>query len=291
MRTWTALAMMTTLAGCWGSNAYIVEGTVLSVSPPDTIALDHEEVPGLMPPMKMEFTVRDPSLLDGLEPGDQVYARLIAEDAEKGGWYLAELREHSKPGRTTERPAPTPSTHVAAPTLRAGQTLPRMELPLSDGGTLVIGEGQQSPVLLTFLYTTCPRPSFCPAMATRLQGLQAALEPGEAQLVSLTIDPENDSLEVLQAYGEKVGADSAIWKFARVEPDALRPLAERAALTIDTAAGEEILHSLRTWVLDGSGRLVERYDDARFPQERVLQQLRTGGPPAPEGSDGTVTRP
>lgn len=285
------------LTGCWGSNAYIVEGTVLDVRPPDTVALDHEEVPGLMPAMKMEFTVRDPALLDGLEPGDRVYARLIAEEASAGGWYLAELRETHKPAKP--RPTSTPvlagdsdaPDRVAAPPLRPGDQLPALELPLSDGSTLTVGEGQSGPVLLTFLYTTCPRPEFCPAMAKRLQALQAELSPGEATLVSVTIDPEGDTVEVLNTYAQKVGADARIWRFARLEPDALRPLAERAALTVDTAAGDEILHSLRTWVLDADGRLVERYDDARFPQDRVLQQLRTGAPKAPPGSDGTVTRP
>ena len=63
------------LAGCWGSNAYIVEGTVVEVRPPSEVVLDHHEVPGLMPEMTMPFTVKDPSLLDGLEPGINDLAR------------------------------------------------------------------------------------------------------------------------------------------------------------------------------------------------------------------------
>ncbi len=165
-------------------------------------------------------------------------------------------------------------------------------VPLADGTTRVVGAGQDSPTLLTFLYTTCPQPAFCPAIAARLQGLQSALEPGEATLLAITIDPDGDTPEVLRAYGERVGADPAIWRFGRLDPEALTDLAARAALTVDTVTGgTEILHSIRILVLDAEGRLVERYDDARFPAERVLQQLRTGGPPAPKGADGTITRP
>lgn len=290
------LAPLIVLAGCWGSNAHIVEGRVVAVEGPDQVTIAHEEVPGLMPAMTMPFTVKNPDQLQGIEPGDQVYARLIADD--DAGWYLASIREHNKPGAS---PKPTPpKPEATSPTdaadsgpgpLRPGDVLPALPLPLADGETLTVGKGQEGPVLLTFLYTTCPRPEFCPAMAKRLQQLQAELEPGEATLVSVTIDPEHDTPEVLRAYADKAAADPKIWKFARVEGEALKDLARRASLTIDTGVGEEILHSLRTWVLDADGRLVERYDDARFPQERVLTQLRTGAPKAPEGSDGTVTRP
>ena len=277
------------LAGCWGSNAYIVEGTVVEVRPPSEVVLDHHEVPGLMPEMTMPFTVKDPSLLDGLEPGDTVYARLIAEDA---GWYLADVREHNKPGarKPAKQPDPAPAASDVAP-LRPGQVLPATTLTLSDGSTLTVGHGQSGPVLVTFIYTRCPRPDFCPAITSRMQALQGELSAGEATLISVTIDPAHDTPEVLTAYAEKAGADAAIWRFARPDEAQLQTLSRRAALTIDTGVGEEILHSLRTWVLDHEGRLVERYDDARFPADRVLQQLRTGSPPAPEGSDGTVTRP
>jgi len=291
--------MLPLLAACWGTNAYIVEGRVVEVRAPNEIVLDHQEVPGLMPEMVMPFTVKDPTLLQGLEPGDAVYARLIAADEAQGGWYLAELREHNKPGARTPAPEAADdksdddkaASKTSAPPLRPGKTLPTTSLPLADGSTLTVGQGQSGPVLLTFIYTTCPRPDFCPAITSRLQALQAELEPGQATLVSVTIDPENDTPQVLQAYARDAGADPKIWRFARVEGPALTTLAQRAALTIDAGSGEEILHSLRTWVLDDQGRLIERYDDARFPQDRVLQQLRTGGPAAPEGSDGTVTRP
>lgn len=278
------LAALTLLTACWGSNAYIVQGVVVEVTGATEVVIKHDDVPGLMPAMTMPFSVRDPALVSDLQPGDLVYARLITEGED---WYLAEVRERGRAPEVTSKPA----APLRPAPLRATQTLPRTEIPLADGSTLTVGEGQSGPVLLTFLFTTCPRPEFCPALATRLQGLQAALTPGEATLLAVTIDPSGDTPEVLRAYGESVGADPAIWRFGRLEGDALANLAARAALTIDSATGEEILHSLRVLVLDEKGRLVERYDDARFPAARVLEQLRTGGPPAPAGSDGTATHP
>ena len=98
-------------------------------------------------------------------------------------------------------------------------------------------------------------------------------------------------MEVLGAYASKVGAVPATWRFGRLaEQEDLQALALRAALTVtEDDNGTDILHSLRLMVLAADGRLVERYDDNNWPLDRVVQQLRTGKPPAPPGSDGTLT--
>lgn len=286
MTRWSALTALPLLAACWGSNAHIMQGEVVEVSSPTQVVIQHDDIPGLMPAMTMPFTVRDPALLADLSPGDQVYARLIADD--DAGWYLAQVKR--KPGTQRANPSESEAPTLPAP-LRPGQTLPSTQVPLSSGQTITIGDGA-GPTLLTFLYTTCPQPEFCPAIAARLQGVQAALEPGQARILAVTIDPGGDTPEVLESYAKNVGAKPEIWQFGRLDEPELHRLAARAALTIDTASGStEILHSIRVLVLDKDGALVERYDDARFPADRVLEQLRTGGPPAPPDGDGTLTPP
>lgn len=279
------------LSACWGSNAHIVQGEVIEVRSSTELVIKHDDVPGLMPAMTMPFKVRDPRLLDGIEPGDKVYARLITSDED---WWLAHVRKTAAVTRADARPETATPTGGAAlpPPLRAGQQLPATPIPTATGQTLTLGEGQAGPVLLTFLYTTCPQPEFCPAIALRLQAVQARLAPGDATLLAVTIDPDGDTPEVLRAYGETLGAEPATFQFGRLPDAELRRLAARAALTVDTVTGgTEILHSIRFLVLDREGRLVERYDDARFPIDRVIEQLKTGGPPAPPDSDGTITRP
>lgn len=287
MIRWSALIALPLLAACWGSNAHIMQGEVVEVRSPTQVVIRHDDIPGLMPAMTMPFTVRDPALLADLQPGDPIYARLIADD--DGGWYLAQLKRKPGTQRASASPA-SPAPALPAP-LRPGQTLPSVKIPLSNGQTTTVGAGA-GPTLLTFLYTTCPQPEFCPAIAARLQGMQAALDPGQARILAVTIDPEGDTPEVLESYAKNVGADPKIWQFGRLDTPELHRLAARAALTIDTASGStEILHSIRVLVLDKDGALVERYDDARFPADRVLEQLRTGGPPAPPDGDGTLTPP
>lgn len=277
------------ISACWGSNAHILQGEVVALKSETEVVIRHEEIPGLMRPMTMPFTVRDPKLIADLEPGDRVYARLIVQD---DGWYLAHVRR--QPGtraRATQAASPAAAPELPPP-LRPRKQLDAIDIPLANGESLRIGEGQRGPVLLTFLYTTCPQPEFCPAIASRLQGLQAGLKPGEATLLAVTIDPQGDTPEVLKKYGDLVGADPSIWRFGRLESADLTSLAARAALTVDSVTGgTEILHSIRFLVLDSQGRLIERYDDARFPADRVIEQLRTGAPPAPPDSDGTLTPP
>ncbi|MEZ4317034.1 MAG: copper-binding protein [Myxococcota bacterium] len=256
------------LFACWGDKTYVVQGTVVKVSAADEVILDHEEIPGFMGPMTMPFHVKDPSILAGLEPGDRVLARLEMEEA---GGYLTRVRvtghgavpDYEEPGGT-------------AP-LRVGQVLPATEVVLADGSTTVIGEGQAKPTALTFLYTRCPMPEFCPATVARFQALQAAAGP-DVRLLALTLDPAYDTPAVLTAFAEASSADPAIWQLG--QSAALEDLVLRSGLIVVRNADDaaEIVHGIRVLVLDAKGALVERYDDHDWPVERVLTQLRTGEP-------------
>ncbi len=266
------------LASCWGENAHILEGTVVDVRGTNQVVVDHEEIKGLMEPMIMPFDVRDPDVLKGVVAGDRIVARVLIDDQ---GMYLDRVRVTGKGEISDEAKAQIPEN------LRPGQTMPAVQVTVSDGSTLTIGEGQQKPTAVSFLYTRCPMPEFCPALVARFQALQGSVG-ADAQLVAITIDPAHDTLEVLASFAETSGADSNVWRFGRVSAEDLKRLAGMASLSI-APSGETIEHGSRTLILDASGRLVERYDDNRWPLERVVTQLKTGKPEAPMGSDGTVT--
>lgn len=266
------------LTACDTGAAYIVEGTVMEVTPPTQVVISHEEIQGLMGPMTMPFQVAEPAMLEGVTPGDRVYARLVVGD---GGGELVRLRV------TGHGPPPEPVTELPAP-VQIGQTLPGVDVPIASGGTARLGAGQRRPTALTFLYTTCPLPAFCPATVTRLQALAPEIR-GRADVLVVTLDPAGDTLDVLSAFATTSGADPEVWNFGRLEADALEPLVARAALPV-TRDGQ-IVHGTRLLVLDANGALIERYDDNGWPLERVVSQLLTGGPAAPVGSIGTLTAP
>lgn len=258
MTTWIAL-----LFACWGENAYIIEGTVVEVRG-EQVVLDHEAVAGLMPAMIMPFDVADPAMLTDLTPGDRVYGRY---ELREGGGALMKLRVtgHGPPPAATRGPAP----------LQPEEGLPAMTLDGHRGSPVVVGHGQPAATALTFIYTRCPLPEACPAMMSRMRALEQALPPdSDVRLVAVTLDPAYDSVDVLAGYAGSLELGPR-WHLARAEPAALSTLAAQAGLPVLEQDGE-IVHGLRLLLLDREGKLLARYDDARWPLEPVVGALVSG---------------
>ncbi len=246
-----------TLPPGFAAGGHPLRGTILGVEG-ERLLVDHEAVEGVMDAMAMPFGASD-AVRAWARPGDRIEARMIATG--EGFWLVDVLR-------TGRAPAPV---HFDAPVLTAGDVLPATTLGAAEGPAIRLGAGQGTPTVLTFLFTTCPDPAFCPALVARLQPLQAAM--GErARIVSVTLDPERDTPAVLQAYARAVGAQPDRWRFAVPTTAELAKLAQQAGLTIHLETGR-IVHSTRVLVLDAEGRLIERYDDVGFPLDRVLAQL------------------
>ena len=85
-------------AGCQGNPSkgsaekqYPLKGKVVAVNQDkQTVTLDHEDIPGLMHAMTMDFEVANSKLLDGLKPGDQLQGRL---EVESGRYIITELEK------------------------------------------------------------------------------------------------------------------------------------------------------------------------------------------------------
>ena len=153
---------------------------------------------------------------------------------------------------------------------------------------MILGEQQATPVALTFIYTTCPMPEFCPAIVARLKELLPLLEGSDATILAVTIDPNVDTMDVLKDYGIVHGIDPARWQFGRVTPEVLPELITRAGMRMARQEGQ-VVHSKRLLVLSKTGQLLERYDDANWPVDRVATQLKEGQPIAKSGASGTLT--
>ncbi len=71
--------------------------------------------------------------------------------------------------------------------------------------------------VVDFFYTSCPL--ICPGMSAVMRDIQFATEGTDIQLLSISIDPEVDTPEVLKNYANGFKADPSRWKFARGTPD------------------------------------------------------------------------
>lgn len=156
-------------------------------------------------------------------------------------------------------PSGTPRVRSAHPVIAA---VPPFALTNQAGQPVTLGDLQGRVWIADIIFTRCAGP--CPRMTRRMAALQAELPLGAAvRLVTLTTDPAHDTPAVLQAYGEKAGADFSRWQFltgpkaeiARVAIDGLKltSLEKRPEERADAA--DLFIHSTMFVVVDRLGRL------------------------------------
>jgi protein SCO1/2 len=141
-------------------------------------------------------------------------------------------------------------------------------------------EWHGSLTLVTFIYTRCPLPTFCPLMDQNFATLQGALaeDPrlaGQVQLVSVTFDPAHDTPEVLAAHAAKRRADPDVWTFLTGDQTTIERFAGRFGVGVlreDDSA--EIAHNLRTTLIDRDGRVRKVFSGSDWTPGAVLADLR-----------------
>ena len=218
------------------------------------ITVAHENIAGLMPAMTMKFAVDVPAEAASLQAGDEVRFRLHVNDAV---WTASDF---VVVGREA---IPPPIRAVASSTgrVREGDGVPEFALTTEAGEPLASSDLRGHVTLLTFIFTRCPVPEYCPAMALRFAQIQKAIlaDPKLAQsarLLSITLDPEFDRPAVLKAYGEAVGANPAVWEFATGSTDDIAALTKSFAV-FNERNGVTLDHTLCTALVGADGRVRE----------------------------------
>jgi protein SCO1/2 len=277
-RAWMAVLLAGAATAC--SNAgtarqYELQGQILAIRP-DTaeVVIKHGDIKGFMPGMTMPFKVRDRALLEGKTAGDLVTAQLTVQT--ETAWISRLDKTGSAP--LAEVVAPSPSLTVP---LAPGDPLPAASLTDQDGRTFSIRSLDGVPVVVTFVYTRCPLPQFCPLMDRRFaeiqQGILATPElRGRARLLTVSFDPDFDSPAVLKAHALKVGADPEVWTFATAPRAEVDAFAAALGVSVMREADRTITHNLRTGVFDAGGRAVAIYSGSEWSAAQVLADLRRG---------------
>lgn len=171
---------------------------------------------------------------------------------------------------------PRASTKVELPVL---SQVPSFDF-VSQAGTPFGASSLQGKVwVANFIFTRCP--NVCPKFTAKMGALQdrSATEAPQLQLVSFTVDPENDTPEVLKAYGEKHKADFARWTFARGERSALEKVVREGMLQpMDMGDGKDlntVVHGSYFALVDAQLRVrgVYRFTEASAVDE-VLRDAK-----------------
>lgn len=257
---------------------YTLQGQVLSIAPNHREAMiKHEEIKGLMPAMTMSYKVRDPKLLETVAAGDLIDARLVI--AENDAFLVTVRKVGQAPLAAPPPEAPAPASS-GFELLKPGEAVPDANFVDQDGRKRRFSSFKGSPLLLTFIYTRCPMPTFCPLMDRHFATIQdrvhgdAALE--RVHLVSVSFDPAFDTPPVLKKHARELKADPRRWTFLTGDRDDIDQFAARFGVSVARAMNDprDITHNLRTAIVDADGKLVKVYVGNEWTPDEVLADLK-----------------
>ncbi len=259
------------------ARTFAMRGRVVEISPArDTVTIEHEEVADFMPAMTMPFALREPALLAASKPGDAVAFRFVVTDREswidrleKVDAASLHLAAAKPPVRNSEAPA------RARDRLREGDRLPDFTLTDQDGRAITREDFAGGPLVLTFIFTRCPVPDFCPRLTNHFAELQRRLgevhAPG-TKLLSISFDPEFDRQPVLKAYAEAHGAKTGVWSVATGDAETVQKLTAAFAVRLQPENGT-ISHGLCTALVGADGIIRVLWRGNGWSPDEVLVKL------------------
>jgi protein SCO1/2 len=264
---------------------YPLQGVVRSLVPKDgRVLIKHRAIPGFMPAMTMPFQLADPSSLESIQPGDEVEGtlRVVKEDGAVKEYHLVDLkvtRPAEPPARVIEISKGKVQVREQPRRLEPGDPVPDFAMTGQDGKTIKLSDLRGKVVVLTFIYTRCPMPDFCPLMDRKFLDLaqHLAISPekaGTVRLISLSFDPEHDTPEVLRKHAQVRGAIPPLWTYAVASHPELVKIAAPLGLFFGPD-GTEIAHNLCTAVIDREGKLARVEVGTRPNHWETADFLRT----------------
>ena len=151
---------------------------------------------------------------------------------------------------------------------------PGFALTSQDGRLVALKDLRGKVVAISFIFASCS--STCPLLMVKLVQVQdelgAAFGPRVA-FVSITVDPENDSPDVLRQYALSFGANLAGWSFLTGDPSAVRGVIRRYGVFASKLADGNIDHTNLTSLVDPLGNLRVQYLGVRFDPEEFRRDL------------------
>lgn len=239
-----------------------------------SLTIKHEDIPGYMPGMTMTFAAAAPELIAGREAGELVKATLEV------GATSSRLTAVEVTGKAPITAIPA-ELALAEGLIAEGDTLPGAMFLDQHGRARQLAEWRGAPVAITFTYTRCPLPDFCPRIDRKFAGLQKAIaaDPslaGRVKLLTISFDPDYDTPPVLNAHARTLGANEDVWTFATGDRAQVELFAARfgVAVTREGAEAADIVHNLRTIVAGGDGTVRALYSGADWDPAQVLAALR-----------------
>jgi len=221
------------------------------------VMIRHDEIPGYMKAMTMPFDLKGKEVLADLFVGDEVEGTLVvkADDIELNDLVITRPAEPAAlnfgPNGLEVKAKPA--------TLLPGEDVPDFKVTLQDGKPAKLSDYRGKLVVLTFIYTRCPLPNFCPMMDRKFGELAARLQPtskaDQVRLLSVSFDPEHDTPAVLASHAKSRGAKMPLWTYAVASHEELGKFGPKLGLMYGPGE-KEVMHNLCTAVIGPDGKLI-----------------------------------
>jgi len=248
---------------------YDLKGKVVAVDKAKKqVVVAHEPVEGYMDAMTMPFNVRDDWALDVLAPGQKLEATLVVQGDRS---WIEDLRI----SQTEDSGSPT----VTSPLPKIGDEVPDYSLLNQDNERIHLAQFRGRPLLLTFIYTRCPLPDYCPLTSRNFsqiyRTLQSMPESSEKpRLLTVSFDTDYDRPPILRDYAVRymnpVNFDQ--WEFATGSPEEIKAITSYFGLSYYRESGQ-IIHSLVTALIGPDGRLKHLYLGNEWTPRQILADL------------------
>jgi protein SCO1/2 len=257
---------------------YKLRGKVVATNPATgEVTVNHEAIPGFMEAMTMPYKLKDPNILSELHPGDVLTADILVSQGSDANVFLDHIVVVAQ-GKADYKPATI--YHVPA----AGDTVPDFKLRNQDGRKIQLRQFRGKELLITFIYTRCPLPNFCPLVTRNFANIERRLSAdprlkGKTHLLCVSFDPEHDTPERLKAYGkEYIGSDAkaafADWDFAVPDQAVLREMAKFFDVGISNEPDQTITHTLSTTLVGRDGKVIKFYPGNEWTPDQVVEDVK-----------------
>jgi len=286
-----AVIAIVCLAGCHSSakpddqgsaatnvKVYKLRGKVVSTnSASGEVTLNHEAIPGFMDAMTMPYKLKAPGILSELHPGDTITADVLVSQDPDADVLLDHIVVVAQ-----AKPDYKPAVIYHVPAL--GDAVPDFKLRNQDGHAIHLGQFRGKTLLLTFIYTRCPLPNFCPLITRNFAAIdrQLAADPtvyAKTHLLCISFDPDHDTPERLRAYGAQyIGRDAknafAHWDFAVPTRPELLEMAKYFDVGITPGPDDTITHTLSTTLIDAQGKVAQFYPGNEWTPDQVIADVK-----------------
>jgi protein SCO1/2 len=246
-------SLPTTNVGATNLQIFQAKGVIKELKPDGkTAVIQHEAISNYMAAMTMPFRVKAPKELAGLQPGDEVTFRLlVSSDA---GW----IDRVTKTGRQAgESAKPQPETAPPPQRVDVVAALSAYTFTNELGQPVKFSDFKGQAIGLTFFFTRCPFPEYCPRLMKNFAEASRQLKamtnaPTNWHLLAISFDTEADTPAMLRAYAERYNYDPKHWSFLTGSSNTLSEVTQLCGFNYQREAGT-YTHNFVTAVMDASG--------------------------------------